>query len=49
MDDIRNGEHPGKNRFLAVPEGSGNDPYDKSALEAQCDIGYVPTIKKKTL
>jgi hypothetical protein len=49
MDDIRDGEHPGKNRFLAVPEGGRNHSCDRSALEGQGDIGYVPTIKKKTL
>jgi hypothetical protein len=49
MDDIRDGEHPGKNRFLAVPEGGRNHSWDKSALEAQGDIAHAPTIKEKTL
>ena len=40
MDDIRDGEHPSKNRFLAVPERGRNDSCDRSALEGQCDIGY---------
>jgi hypothetical protein len=25
MDDVRNGEHPSKDRFFTVPEGGGDD------------------------
>jgi hypothetical protein len=31
MDDIRDGEHPNKDRFLAVPEGSGNDAWERKS------------------
>jgi hypothetical protein len=40
MGDIRDGEHPSKDRFLAVPEGG---------REAESDITCVPTTKEKTL
>ena len=40
MGDIRDGGHPSKDRFLAVPEGG---------RKAQSDIACVPTTKEKTL
>jgi hypothetical protein len=48
MDDIRDGEHPNKYRFLAVPEGGRTTP-GTSQVGAQSDITCVPTIKEKTL
>jgi hypothetical protein len=48
MDDIRDGEHPSKNRFLAVPEGGRDHTWDES-VGAQSEIGWVRTIKEKTL
>ncbi len=49
MNDIRDGEHPSKDRFLAVPKGGGDHTWEELVLEAQSEIAWIPTVKEKTL